>query len=122
SMLITNRKKSMNPLDNNQIFDRIRHDISNNDVVVYMKGSAAMPKDGFSAAVVQILDSLGLTYVDVDVLADEALHQAVKEFTNWPSTPQVYVKGEFVGGCDIIRDMNSSGKLQELLRQHHLIG
>lgn len=105
----------------NDVFDRIRHDISNNDVVVYMKGSAVFPQCGFSAAVVQVLDNLHVTYRDVDVLSDPALRQGIKDFTNWPTIPQLYIKGEFIGGCDIVREMYATGELQDLLRKKGLM-
>lgn len=105
----------------NDVFDRIRHDIANNDVVVYMKGSAVFPQCGFSAAVVQVLDNLHVTYRDVDVLSDPALRQGIKDFTNWPTIPQLYVKGEFIGGCDIVREMYATGELQDLLRKKGLM-
>ncbi len=104
-----------------EVFDRIRHDISVNDVVVYMKGSAVFPQCGFSAAVVQVLDNLHVKYRDVDVLSDPALRQGIKDFTNWPTIPQLYVKGEFIGGCDIVREMYATGELQALLREKGLI-
>lgn len=105
----------------NDVFDRIRHDIANNDVVVYMKGSAVFPQCGFSAAVVQVLDNLHVTYRDVDVLSDPALRQGIKDFTNWPTIPQLYIKGEFIGGCDIVREMYATGELQDLLRKKGLM-
>ena len=105
----------------NDVFDRIRHDIANNDVVVYMKGSAVFPQCGFSAAVVQVLDNLKVTYRDVDVLSDPALRQGIKDFTNWPTIPQLYIKGEFIGGCDIVREMYATGELQDLLRKKGLM-
>lgn len=107
--------------EKNEVFDRIRHDISASDVVLYMKGTAAFPQCGYCAAVVQVLDNLGVAYRDIDVLSDPSLRQGIKDFTNWPTIPQLYVKGEFVGGCDIVRDMYASGELQELLRGHRLI-
>jgi len=107
--------------DNNPVFDRIRQDIQQNDVVLYMKGSAAFPQCGFSAAVVQVLDNLGVGFKDIDVLSDPTLRQGIKDFTNWPTIPQLYVKGEFVGGCDIVRDMFASGELQTLLREQGLL-
>ncbi len=107
---------------NNDVFDRIRHDIANNDVVVYMKGSAVFPQCGFSAAVVQVLDNLKVNYRDVDVLSDPALRQGIKDFTNWPTIPQLYIKGEFIGGCDIVREMYATGELQDLLRKKGLLG
>jgi monothiol glutaredoxin len=97
------------------VAERIRTDITSNDVVVYMKGTPAFPQCGFSAAVVNVLNHMGVPYKGIDVLVDPALRQGIKEFTNWPTIPQVYVKGEFVGGCDIVREMYSSGELQQLL-------
>lgn len=106
----------------NIIFDRIRKEINDNDVVLYMKGTAAFPQCGFSAAVVQILSQMGVPFKDVNVLDDNTIRQGIKDFTNWPTIPQLYVKGEFVGGCDIIREMFESGELQELLQQKQIIG
>lgn len=108
-------------LHSSEVFDRIRHEISQNDVVVYMKGSAVFPQCGFSAAVVQVLDNLHIKYRDIDVLSDPALRQGIKDFTNWPTIPQLYVKGEFIGGCDIVREMYATGELQDLLRQKGLL-
>ena len=99
----------------NVIFDRIKKDISENDVVLYMKGNAASPQCGFSSLVVQVLSQLGVTFKDVNVLEDEDIRQGIKDFTDWPTVPQLYVKGEFVGGCDIIREMYEAGELQKLL-------
>ncbi|MDY0009061.1 MAG: Grx4 family monothiol glutaredoxin [Bdellovibrionales bacterium] len=106
---------------NEVIFERIRQDIGNNDIVLYMKGSAVFPQCGFSAAVVQVLESLGLPFKDIDVLADPPLRQGIKDFTNWPTLPQLYVKGEFIGGCDIVREMYASGELQALLQKEGLL-
>lgn len=100
----------------NIIFDQIKKEISDNDVVVYMKGDAAFPQCGFSAAVVQILSHLGVDFKDVNVLEDNTIRQGIKDFTNWPTIPQLYVKGEFIGGCDIIREMFESGELQDLFK------
>ncbi len=100
----------------NPVFDRIRDDISSNDVVLYMKGTPVFPQCGFSAAVVQVLTHLGVKFKGIDILTDPSLRQGVKEFANWPTIPQLYVKGEFIGGCDIIREMYQSGELQELLQ------
>ena len=97
------------------VFDRIRQDISSNDVVLYMKGTPVFPQCGFSAAVVQVLTHLGVKFKGIDVLTDPSLRQGIKEFSNWPTIPQLYVKGEFIGGCDIVREMYGSGELQELL-------
>ena len=99
----------------NPVFERIRTDIASNDVVVYMKGTPVFPQCGFSAAVVQVLTHLGVPFKGIDILVDPGLRQGIKEFSNWPTIPQVYVKGEFIGGCDIIREMFQTGELQELL-------
>jgi monothiol glutaredoxin len=101
----------------NVIFDRIRKDLNGNDVVLYMKGTAVFPQCGFSAAVVQVLSQLGVAFKDVNVLDDGDIRQGIKDFTNWPTIPQLYVKGEFVGGCDIVREMYETGELQDLLRE-----
>ena len=98
----------------NIVYTRIKEDINNNDVVLYMKGTAAFPMCGFSAAAVQVLSQLGVTFKDVNVLEDNDIRQGIKDFANWPTIPQLYVKGEFVGGCDIIREMYETGELIEL--------
>jgi monothiol glutaredoxin len=97
---------------------RIRQEIDDTPVVLYMKGSPVFPQCGFSAAVVQILSQLGVKFKGVDVLADPQIRQGIKEFSNWPTIPQLYVKGEFVGGCDIIREMYETGELQQVLEQN----
>lgn len=99
----------------NVIFERIEKDIQENDVVLYMKGSAVMPQCGFSAVVVQILSQLGVSFKDVNVLEDRDIWQGIKDYTDWPTIPQLYVKGEFIGGADITREMYASNELQELL-------
>ncbi len=98
------------------VADRIRRDISENDVVLYMKGTPVFPQCGFSAAVVQVLGQLGVKYQSFDILVDPSLREGIKTFSNWPTLPQLYVKGEFVGGCDIVREMYQSGELLELLK------
>ncbi|MCB9987018.1 MAG: Grx4 family monothiol glutaredoxin [Rhodospirillales bacterium] len=98
------------------IADRIQKDISENDVVLFMKGTPVFPQCGFSAAVVQILSILQVSFKGVDVLPDAELRQGIKDFTNWPTIPQLYVKGEFVGGCDIVREMYETGELQSLFK------
>jgi monothiol glutaredoxin len=97
------------------VAERIKRDISDNDVVLFMKGTPVFPQCGFSAAVVQVLTHLGVKFKGIDVLADPSLRQGIKEFSSWPTIPQLYVKGEFVGGCDIIREMYETGELNELL-------
>ncbi len=95
------------------IHDAIKQEVENNDVVLFMKGTPQMPMCGFSGQCVQILDYLGVPYKGVNVLADEEIRQGIKEFSNWPTIPQLYVKGEFIGGCDIVREMFQSGELTE---------
>ncbi|MBN9533513.1 MAG: Grx4 family monothiol glutaredoxin [Alphaproteobacteria bacterium] len=95
--------------------DQIAKDVAENDVVLYMKGTPVFPQCGFSAATVQILSNLGVKYKAVDVLQDPDVRQGIKEFSNWPTIPQLYVKGEFVGGCDILREMYESDELGPFL-------
>ena len=100
----------------NPVFERIRQDVGENDVVLYMKGTPVFPQCGFSAAVVQALTHLGVKFRGINVLEDPGLRDGIKEYSNWPTIPQLYVKGEFVGGCDIVREMFQSGELSELLQ------
>src|SRR5579872_3808110 len=100
---------------NEIVFERIKQDVSANPVVLYMKGTPVFPQCGFSAAVVQILTHMGVKFKGIDVLADPALRQGIKDFSSWPTIPQLYVKGEFVGGCDIVREMFESGELKDLM-------
>ena len=97
--------------------NRIKQDISDHQVVLFMKGTPVFPQCGFSAAVVQILTQLGIKFKGIDVLADPAVRQGIKDFSSWPTIPQLYVKGEFVGGCDIIREMFETGELQQVLEE-----
>jgi monothiol glutaredoxin len=99
------------------VSERIRQEVSGNPVVLYMKGTPVFPQCGFSAAVVQILSHLGVKFKGIDVLADPEIRQGIKEFSNWPTIPQLYVNGEFVGGCDIIREMYETGELQQVLEE-----
>jgi monothiol glutaredoxin len=94
--------------------EKIQSEIDTNDVVLFMKGSPVFPQCGFSAAVVQALSQLGIPFKGIDVLEDDALREDIKAFSNWPTIPQLYVKGEFVGGCDIVREMFESGELGEM--------
>mgnify|MGYP006276766303 CR=1 FL=1 len=100
----------------NPAIAQIQKDIADNDVVLFMKGTPQFPQCGFSAAVVQVLGHLGVQYKGVNVLADNNLRQGIKEFSNWPTIPQLYVKGEFVGGCDIVREVAEAGELQQLFQ------
>jgi monothiol glutaredoxin len=101
----------------NSAHDRIQADINDNDVVLFMKGTPVFPQCGFSAAVVDILSELGVKFKGVNVLADPEIRQGIKEFSNWPTIPQLYVKGEFVGGCDIIREMFEADELKSYLAE-----
>lgn len=95
----------------------IQNEIASQDVVVFMKGTPQMPQCGFSGQVVQILNYLGVPFKGVNVLADQEIREGIKAFSNWPTIPQIYVKGEFVGGCDITREMFQSGELQTILSE-----
>ncbi len=97
------------------VSDRIKQDIADNSVVLFMKGTPVFPQCGFSARIVQILTQLGVKFKGVDVLADPAIRQGIKDFSNWPTIPQLYVKGEFVGGCDIVSEMYENGELKQVL-------
>ena len=97
---------------------RIKQMIETDDVVLFMKGTSEMPQCGFSSRVAGVLNYMSVPYRDVNVLADEGIRQAIKDFSEWPTIPQLYVKGEFVGGCDIITEMALSGELDTLLEQN----
>ena len=96
------------------IRDVIDNEVKSNDVVLFMKGTPDFPQCGFSGQVVQILDYLGAEYKGINVLASDEIRQGIKDYANWPTIPQLYVKGEFVGGCDIVREMFQDGELQKL--------
>jgi monothiol glutaredoxin len=98
----------------------IENEIKSNDVVLFMKGNKAFPMCGFSGQVVQILDYLGVDYKDHDVLQNPELRSGIKDFSNWPTVPQIYVKGEFLGGCDIAREMFQSGELVTFLQEKNI--
>ena len=102
----------------NPVFDRIRDEITHNDVVLFMKGSAKIPQCGFSSTVAQVLKHLGVEYKDINILADGELREGIKAFSDWPTIPQLYIKGEFIGGADITREMFQSGELQQLLKDN----
>jgi monothiol glutaredoxin len=101
-------------MSDNPALERIRREIEDSPVVLFMKGTPVFPQCGFSAAVVQILNHLGVAFKSVDVLSDPGIRQGIKEFSNWPTIPQLYVQQEFIGGCDIIREMFETGELIEL--------
>ena len=94
--------------------DQIKSTVEGNDVVLFMKGTKTMPQCGFSSRVAGVLNFMGIEYSDVNVLEDEGIRQGIKDFSDWPTIPQLYVKGEFVGGCDIITEMTLSGELDQL--------
>lgn len=95
--------------------DRIAKKVSENDVVLYMKGTPVFPQCGFSSTVVQVFDYLGVNYASVNVLEDMEIRQGIKDFNEWPTIPQIFVKGEFIGGCDIVREMFENGELKTML-------
>ncbi len=107
-------------MNDNPVFERIRQDIGDNEVVLYMKGTPVFPQCGFSSTVVQVLSHLGVRFKGIDILADPELRDGIKLFSNWPTIPQLYVKGEFVGGCDIIREMFENGELTEFLKSNDI--
>ena len=102
------------------IVDQIKETVTTNDVVLFMKGTKTMPQCGFSSKVAGVLNYMGVEFADVNVLADETMRQGIKEFSDWPTVPQLYVKGEFVGGCDIITEMTLSGELDTLLEENNV--
>ncbi len=95
--------------------------VKSNDVVLFMKGNADQPMCGFSATVVRILDLVNVPFKDINVMMDMGIREGIKEYSNWPTIPQLYVKGEFIGGCDIVREMYEAGELNELFAQKGLI-
>ena len=97
--------------------DQIRETVTSNDVVLFMKGTKQMPQCGFSSRVAGVLNYMGVEFTDVNVLADPEVRQGIKDFSDWPTIPQLYVKGEFVGGCDIVTEMTLSGELDALFDQ-----
>ena len=101
-----------------EVIATIKQQIEENPIILYMKGSPQAPQCGFSAAVVQALSHLGVKFKGINVLEDPGLRDGIKQFSSWPTIPQLYVKGEFVGGCDIVREMFQTGELQELLHSH----
>jgi len=101
----------------NEVFERIQSEVGEAPVMLYMKGTAMFPQCGFSARVVQILTHMGVPFKTANVLEDEELREGIKQFSQWPTVPQLYVKGEFVGGCDIVTEMFQSGELETLLAE-----
>lgn len=105
----------MNNNNTMDVTENINNEIKNNEVVLFMKGTPVFPMCGFSAATVQILSTLGVKFNSINVLDSDDMREGIKKFSNWPTIPQLYVKGEFIGGCDIIKEMFDSGELLELL-------
>jgi monothiol glutaredoxin len=101
--------------------DRIAKDVAENDVLLFMKGTPVFPQCGFSAATVGILTNLGVKFKAIDVLKDPEIRQGIKEFSNWPTIPQLYVKGEFVGGCDILKEMYEADELAPFLAEKGIV-
>jgi monothiol glutaredoxin len=106
-------------MNKNKTIDFINEQISTNEVVLFMKGTADFPQCGFSAMVVGILQTLGLKFKDINVLENPDLRQGIKDFADWPTIPQLYIAGEFVGGCDIVREMFETGELSNLIKDIH---
>jgi len=103
--------------ENNEALGKIKEYVEKNNVVLFMKGTPDFPQCGFSSAISQTLKNLKVDFSAVNVLEDDMLRQGIKDFSNWPTIPQLYVKGEFVGGCDIVREMTEKGELQSLLKE-----
>lgn len=102
------------------IKDRITDEVTSNDVVLFMKGTAIFPQCGFSATAVQILSHLGVKFKTIDVLSEPGIREGIKIYSDWPTIPQLYVKGEFIGGCDIMREMFETGELQQLFDEKQI--
>jgi len=105
----------------NPAHEQIKSEIEQNDVVLFMKGTPVFPQCGFSAGAVQILSHLGVKFKGIDVLQDPELRQGIKEFANWPTIPQLYVKGEFIGGFDIMKEMFETGELPQLMEEKQVV-
>ncbi|MDP5110217.1 MAG: Grx4 family monothiol glutaredoxin [Rickettsiaceae bacterium] len=103
-------------MSENEVFKQIKEHVSSNEVVLFMKGTADFPQCGFSAMVVGILQTLGLKFKDINVLTDNDLRQGIKEYSDWPTIPQLYIGGEFIGGCDVVRELYESGELNNILK------
>ena len=104
-------------MTDNPVFEQIQQEIDDTQVVLFMKGTPMFPQCGFSAAMVQILGDLQVKFKGIDVLADPNLREGIKAFTQWPTIPQLYVKGEFIGGCDIVREMHENGEFKQLIEE-----
>ena len=105
----------------NPVFDRIRNTVGESDVVLFMKGTPVFPQCGFSALAVQVMSLLGVQFKGINVLEDPEIRDGIKSFSDWPTIPQLYVKGEFVGGCDIVKEMFEKGELKSLMEEKKII-
>jgi monothiol glutaredoxin len=106
-------------MNENKTFNLIKEQVSKNHIVLYMKGTTNFPECGFSAMVVGILQTLGLKFKDINILENNELRQGIKDYSDWPTIPQLYVAGEFIGGCDIVREMYETGELSTLIKNVH---
>ncbi|MGY9006342.1 MAG: Grx4 family monothiol glutaredoxin [Alphaproteobacteria bacterium] len=104
-------------MTDNPAHDQIKEEVTSNDVVLFMKGTPVFPQCGFSSTVVQVLSLMGAKFKGIDVLANAEIREGIKSFSSWPTIPQLYVKGEFIGGCDIIREMYESGELHQVMTE-----
>ena len=107
-------------MNDNPIFSRIKSEIDDNPVTLFMKGTPMFPQCGFSSATVQALTLMGVKFKGVDVLADQDIRDGIKEYSQWPTIPQLYIKGEFIGGCDIIREMYENGELKKIFDDNEI--
>jgi monothiol glutaredoxin len=98
------------------VTERIRSAIANNRILIFMKGNRNFPMCGFSAATVEIFQQLGVPFETIDVLADQEVREAIKRYSNWPTIPQVYINGKFIGGCDIVRELHETGELEPMVK------
>lgn len=108
-------------MSDNPVFDRIETYVKKDDVVLFMKGTPVFPQCGFSSVVSQVLQHIGVPYESYNVLEDMEIREGIKAYSDWPTIPQLYVKGEFVGGCDIVKEMFEAGELQQMMADHNLI-
>jgi monothiol glutaredoxin len=107
-------------MNDSPVFDKIKSEIEESSVTLFMKGTPMFPQCGFSSAVVQALTMMGVKFKGVDVLADSDIRDGIKQFSDWPTIPQLYVKGEFIGGCDIVREMFETGELQKVFDENNI--
>tara|TARA_B100001758_G_C17967787_1_gene381674 strand:- start:12 stop:356 length:345 start_codon:yes stop_codon:yes gene_type:complete len=107
-------------MNNSPVFDKIQSEIADSPVTLFMKGTPMFPQCGFSSAVVQALTMMGVKFKGVDVLADAEIRDGIKQFSDWPTIPQLYVNGEFIGGCDIVREMYETGELQKVFDENNI--